>query len=415
MDPSEELHSMQSIMRTMMMQSTKTAELMAQLRMTHLEVENQLQLLSAKIQQHEEALRAERSNGAAARTVKTVEKHGVATMTETLAEVYPVLQAVAVVHEEQKKKKRKTAAEKTNGDGAHGGAAGVAPVVQQTDQKPPAALIVFQKKLFNDAAFTAQKLALQKFKVGSAERAAMFSQLYKDYKDSIPTATAPALAKSAAAPAGAAASAKAVGKEAQVQGIETDSDDDDDNLEKWDFRALIAELRFKFACFDQEQLSPYSVWIIEQLEFAYDFPTESKDKIFRKMCTAEKIWNMTKFNDLLKQTFEGHLSKPCFLEDEKWDEEVVAAFEVWKTRVPSASLDRFISDSPLHTCTVHDFREVQEEMDKFLESSQSIDWPTFATELLVLCAMMLGNAPGLPGEKHRGALLPSVQGQFKHA
>ena len=76
---------MKSIMHTMMMQSTKTAELMAQLRLIHLEVENQLQLLRAKIQQHEKALHAERSNGAAARTdVQLANKR---TMTSPLPDV----------------------------------------------------------------------------------------------------------------------------------------------------------------------------------------------------------------------------------------------------------------------------------------------------------------------------------------
>ncbi len=92
---------MKLIMHTMMMQSTKTAELMAQLRMTHLEVENQLQLLRAKIQHHEEAWRAERSNGAAARTVATLDK---ATLTNRLPEM-TVLKAVAVIDEVHDKHK----------------------------------------------------------------------------------------------------------------------------------------------------------------------------------------------------------------------------------------------------------------------------------------------------------------------
>ena len=89
---------MKSIMHNMMMQSTKSAELMAQLRIIHFDMENQLQLLRAKIQHHEEAWRAERSNGAAARTdVQLANKR---TMTSPLPLIIPdqqVLQATAYV------------------------------------------------------------------------------------------------------------------------------------------------------------------------------------------------------------------------------------------------------------------------------------------------------------------------------
>ena len=242
----------------------------------------------------------------------------------------------------------------------------------------------------------------------------MLSQLYKAYQEgSLATETAPSLAKSAAAPAGAAASANAVGKEAKA--IETDSDDDELDDFSWDYFDIIVEFEKHFRNFDDTALTSYSIWIIDQLALPWTDPSYTKNQVFRRMCRDNKgIWNMQKFNQLLKDTFAGYLSKPCFLEDEKWDDEVVSAFKKWKNKVPSASLALLNPESSLHTCIVTDFLEVKAQMKKFLKSSESIDWPTFATELLVLCAMKDGNASRDPCRHERSFWLPHVEGQFKH-
>jgi hypothetical protein len=443
--PSKELQSMKSIVHDMMTQLTEATKLSAEQHMKLLQMETKLQLLREKLECHEEASSA-RSNGAAARKVVQVDQ---GSCTDPLPDVYsvPVLQAVAVVeelHEEHKKhdeeqtnqtkkrglgdvqtdkqKKPKTEVGKQTQQNPK-------PTTSSTTQdpkpKPLTGFFLFQNTVMKNPAYEKEAKVLSgcEFSQRSKYVKSLYDALSADdraayKKGSVPTIKAPALAN-VPAPAGAPPSAKAVGLEAkaivgkEAKAIETDSDDD--YVESWEFGELIKEFKFKFKCFDAKELTPYSVWIIEQLEVAWEFYSSSKDTIFRRMCNQKGIWNMTKFNDLLKNTFEEHLSKPCFLEDEKWDAKVVAAFEAWKKYVPSASLDLFKCDSPLHTCIVSDFVEVQAEMQKLLDSSKSFDWPTFATELLLLCCKQDGNREGDGSNLDREFLLTCVKGKFKHA
>jgi len=123
---------------------------------------------------------------------------------------------------------------------------------------------------------------------------------------------------------------------------------------------------------------------------------------------------MTKFNEHIQDKFHPYLSKPCFLEDKRWDAQVVSAFAEWQRKVPSATLDIFRPDSYLHNCTVHDFKEVQVRMNQFLKSSSSsIDSQTFATELLIFCAMQDGNGSEInTSEYSRQEWLHRVAGQL---
>jgi len=228
-------------------------------------------------------------------------------------------------------------------------------------------------------------------------------------KGEVPTIKAPALAN-APAPAAAPASAKAVGKEAMEMDIETDSDDDDMNYDDH-----ILQLQKHFKCFDESLLTAYSIWIIEQLEGPWMNVVHTKNQVFFNMCSKNAgIYNMNLVNEQLQNTFKGYLSKPCFLSDVLWDEEVVSAFAEWQRKVPSATLDIFRPDSDLHNCTVHDFKEVQVRMNQFLKSSSSsIDSQTFATELLIFCAMQDGNGSELnTSEYSRQEWLHRVAGQL---
>jgi hypothetical protein len=420
MDPSKELQSMDSIIHNMMTQLTRATMLSAEQRMIQLQMENQLRLLREKLQRHEEA------SSAAARTVVQLDKE---TSTEPLPEVnaVKVLKAVEVINEEHANqqnvpvyhsgasvpKKRNKAAEEMNGDGE-----------QQTEKKKPKigknkdaedaenpkplkGWLLFQHTVMHNSAYEKEAQVLKS--TPFAERSSYLKLIYDALSDEDKDAYKKGLVPTIKAPASANAVQKA------EKAIETDSDDDD--LESWEFDDLITEFQHKFQCFDQEQLNHYSLWIIAELEhpWANLSDSDSKDRIFRQMCNQKCIWNMTKFNLLLKDTFENYLSKPCFLEDEEWDAQVVSTFEEWKNYVPSASLDLFNPESALHTCIVSDFQTVKKQMQELLESSISFDWPTFATELLVLCYKQNGNAFSDGSDKSREFLLTCVEGQFRFA
>jgi hypothetical protein len=453
-NPSTELQLMKTIVSDMMTKLTAATQLSAdQLKML-LNMETQLHNLREQLEAHDKASRA-RSNGAAATKVVQVHQHHQRTETSPL----PVLKAVAVLEElpQEDTKKRLGDVQTVQKDKPKEPVLKEVAVLEELPQedtkklqrkpkedtrkrprkrrkkattsstteepKPEKGFILFQTTVINNPAYETEALVLKgcEFSQRSKYVSSLWHALPHDDREAyksgnVPALKAPALAKSAAAPAGAAASAKAVGKEAQEQVIETDSDDDDDDVESWDYFDLIEEFAKHFKIFDETELTSYSIWIIDQLAHPWGDSVYSKEKVFRRMCRNNVgIWNMKLFNKLLAETYKDHLSKPCFLANEMWDDEVVRTFNKWKKKVPSASLDLLNDDSALHTCIITDFDTVKAQMKKFLKDSESIDWPTFATELLVLCAMQPGNAfrdPSTDGD--RSFWLPLVEDQFKH-
>jgi len=345
------------------------------------------------------------------------------TQTDTLPtalDAQPVYQAVAVampaspenrgdsvneITHEPKKKKSKTTKEQN------------VEKKRQTNKDPN--LVPKPKRgwiLFNHTVRTHPAYALEKQELDKCEFAktgpflkSVYDALSSDDRDAykrgeVPTIKAPALA-GAPAPAAASASRNAREKEAMEMDNPTDSDDD----EMTEFDDYITKLEHKIKNFNQHWLNAYSKWIINQL---VDEPWIrgdcSKHEVFNRMCTDNiGIDDENKFNEHIAAYFERYLSKPCFLRDVLWDEEVVSAFAKWQMKVPSATLDIFCPGSDLHNCTVHDFKQVQEQMNQFLKSSSSIDSQTFATELLIFCAKKEGTE-----EFSRDHWLHHVDGQL---
>jgi hypothetical protein len=204
---------------------------------------------------------------------------------------------------------------------------------------------------------------------------------------------------------------------AEKSKIETDSEGEVDDFWvefDWSKDAIFAALARAWPFFKEDDLTAISLWYIDQLNacrVVVDDYASSKSNIMKVML-EKTLSTMDGMNELIADTWEEYLSKPCFL-DNKWHPAIISAMDHWQLQIPSASLTRFHENSALHNCIWRDFEVVKKTMDRKFQGGERYTWNQFATKLLCLCKKQDGNQAHDKNKfKNKAELLASVEGQF---